>query len=94
MLLKVIVTAEHIQNAKYPNSSPIALALREMSFDHVSVNHHYAYVDTRGYRLPQIATESEILFDYLAQGGKQQGEIIKQVLSYEFEMEELEAIAS
>lgn len=85
--MKVTITAEHIAAAKYPNKSPIALALREIwSKSHVSVSRHHAYIDSDVYRLPEEAIASERCFDYLAKGGSSQGEIAENIYPYEFEL--------
>lgn len=81
------VTLEHIRAAKpMPNSSPIALALREMGYANASVTHRYAYFNQDVYQLPAIATENEIRFDFLAKQGKIQGETFGDLKAYEFEL--------
>lgn len=85
--MKLSVTIEHIRAAKpMPNSSPIALALREMGYENASVTHRYAYFNQDVYQLPVIATENEIRFDFLAKQGKIQGETFGDLESYEFEL--------
>lgn len=88
-MIKVSVTESHIRAAKYPSNSPVALALREMGFTNVSVSHLHAYINTKVYALPEVATKSERAFDYLAKGGSSQGEIAENIKPYEFELEEL-----
>jgi hypothetical protein len=86
-MIKVTVTLDHIAAAKpMPNSSPIALALHEMGYENATVTHRYAYLNQDVYQLPDIATENEIRFDYLAKQGKIQGETFGELEAYEFEL--------
>jgi hypothetical protein len=86
--IKVTVTAAHIAAAKpMPNSSPIALALREMGCQDATVTHRYAYFNQAAYQLPQVAIDNENRFDFLAKQGKIQGESIQDLDAYEFELE-------
>lgn len=88
MSLKITVTAEHIQNAKpLPNSSPIALALRELGHEDATVGRSYACFGRRVYSLPEIAIANEIHFDFVAKQGKIQGEAMSALEGYEFELE-------
>jgi hypothetical protein len=88
--IQVSITAAHIADAKpYPNSSPIALALRDSGYLDACATKQYAYCGDKVYQLPEIAIASESCFDYLANGGSSQGEIIEEIKPYECELEEL-----
>ena len=90
MSIQVSVTAAHIASAEpYPSKSPIALALREMGYADATVTHHFAYIDSKVYALPEAAIASEIKFDFLAKGGALQGEVSENIFPYTFEMKEL-----
>lgn len=81
------VTLEHIRAAKPTlSSSPIALALREMGYSDAIVTHHYAYIEQNVYVLPDIASDNEIRFDFLAKQGKIQGETLEELKAYEFKL--------
>jgi hypothetical protein len=89
-VIKVTVTAAHIAAAKpYPNSSPIALALRDLGYQRISVSLYQASIDGKIYTLPEGAIASERCFDYLAKGGSSQGEIVENIFAYECELVEL-----
>ena len=85
--IKVSVTAAHINAAKYPSNSP--LAMRELGYADTSVTQRYAYTGTKVYALPENAIASERCFDYLAKGGSSQGEIAENIYPYECELVEL-----
>ena len=87
--MQINVTTAHIHAAKpYPYSSPIALALREMGYTEVSVNHRFASVDGTAYRLPEIASQNEIYFDFCFNQGEIQGELLRELKPYQFELGE------
>jgi hypothetical protein len=80
MLIKVTVTAAHIAAAKpYPNSSPIALALRESGYADACATKQFAYCGDKVYKLPENAIVSETKFESLARGGIGQGEIAEEI---------------
>jgi hypothetical protein len=87
--IKVSVTAAHIDGAKYPSKSPLALALREIYSENVHVTQHFAYIGNKVYALPESAIASERCFDYLAKGGSSQGGIAENIFAYECELVEL-----
>lgn len=88
--MEISVTAAHIASAEpYPSKSPIALALREMGYANATVTHHFAYIDSKVYSLPESAIASEKCFDFLAKGGALQGEVSANIFPYTFEMKEL-----
>lgn len=83
----VSVTADHIAAATpHPNTSPVALALREMGYTDATVGRYYAAFNGAVYVLPKVAVEAEIQFDFVAKGGALQGESIPQIKPYEFEL--------
>ena len=85
MIIKV--TSQHIANAKpLPSYSPVALALQELGYSDASATHRYAYFYDKCYPLPEIAVQNEIRFDFLAKSGTVQGEVLEQILEYEFEL--------
>lgn len=86
--MKVTVTKTHIAAAKpLPNSSLIALALREMKYQDASATHRFAYFNCGAYPLPEVAIAAEIRFDFLAKNGTIQGEIVAELDEYSFELE-------
>lgn len=86
--MQVKVTKTHIAAAKpLPNSSPIALALREMGYQDASATHRFAYFNGGAYALPEVAIAAEIRFDFLAKNGTIQGEIVAELDEYTFELE-------
>lgn len=88
-MLKVLITATHIATATpHPNSSPIALALREMGYLDATVTHRFACFGDDVYQLPEVASANEIRFDFLAKRGAIQGETVETVEPYEFELGE------
>jgi hypothetical protein len=83
----VQVTSQHIASANpLPSYSPVALALQELGYANASATHRYAYFDDKCYPLPEIAVQNEIKFDFLAKSGKVQGEVLEQILAFEFEL--------
>lgn len=87
--MKITVTATHIAAATpHSNSSPIALALRELGYLDATVTHRYAYFGEDVYELPEVASANEIRFDFLAKRGAIQGETVETVEPYEFELGE------
>lgn len=89
-MIRIKVALEHIRAAKpTPSSSPIALALREMGYSDATVTHRHAYMNQKAYRLPAIASDNEIRFDFLAKQGKVQGETLEELEAYEFELGEI-----
>ena len=87
--IKVSVTDAHIADAKYPSKSPLALALREMGHQRISVSLYQASIDGKIYTLPESAIASERCFDFLTKGGSSQGEIAENIFAYECELVEL-----
>ncbi len=89
-MIQIKVTIEHIRAAKPTlSSSPIALALREMGYSDATVTHRHAYIEQNVYVLPDIASDNEIRFDFLAKQGKIQGETLEELEAYEFELGEI-----
>jgi hypothetical protein len=88
-MIKVVVTAAHIAAAKYPSNSPLALALRDLGYQRVSVSLYQASIDGKVYALPESAIASERCFDFLTKGGSSQGEITENIFAYECELVEL-----
>jgi hypothetical protein len=88
-MIKVTITAAHIAAAMYPSNSPLALALREMGYQRVSVSLYQASIDGKIYALPESAIASERCFDFLTKGGSSQGEIAENIFAYECELVEL-----
>jgi hypothetical protein len=88
-MIKVVVTAAHIAAAKYPSKSPLALALRDLGYQRVSVSLYQASIDGKVYALPERAIASERCFDFLTKGGSSQGEIADNLFAYECELVEL-----
>ena len=46
-------------------------------------------MNQKAYRLPAIASNNEIRFDFLAKQGKIQGETLQELEAYEFELGEI-----
>lgn len=87
MKTKITITATHFAAATpHPNTSPIALALREMGYLDATVTHHFAYFGDDVYELPEVASQNEIRFDFLAKRGAIQGETVEEITPYEFEL--------
>ena len=88
--IKVSVTAAHIAAAKpYPNSSPIALALRDLGYQRVSVSLYQASIDGKIYTLPEQAIALERCFNYLVGIGATKEKIAENIHPSTFELVEL-----
>jgi hypothetical protein len=88
--IKVTVTAAHIADAKpYPNSSPIALALRDLGFGDACVTKSYAYCGDKVYTIPEQAIALERCFNHLVGIGATKEKIAENINPSTFELVEL-----
>jgi hypothetical protein len=89
-MIKVTVTAAHIDAAKpYPNSSPIALALRDLGYEDACVTKSYAFCNHKAYQLPEQAIALERCFNYLVGIGASKEKIAENIHPSTFELVEL-----
>lgn len=90
MSIKVSVTAAHIAAAKpYPNSSPIALALREIGYLDACVTKSYAFCNDIAYQLSEQAIALEKGFNFLVGEGASKEKIAENIYPSTFELVEL-----
>lgn len=88
--IKVSVTKEHIAAAKpYPNSSPIALALKDMGYLDACVTKSYAFCNNKAYQLPEQAIALERCFNFLVAIRASKEKIAKDIHASTFELVEL-----
>ena len=85
--MKITVSTENIAAARpYPTQSPIALALQELGYADASCTHRFAYYAGNVCELPETVSNNEIHFDFIFRSGQIQGEVLKQIEAFEFEV--------